>query len=176
MQKNWYLIYIKQNTEKKIVALLKKNQIESFCPVNCRQIKRSDTTKLTYEPLFNSYLFANLKESDFSIVERIKNVLGIVHWVHKPAKIRSEEIEAIRKFTHLYRDIALEKSPVNAGGIVNTVDGPTYSINRNIVSGKRNSIKLSLPSLGFRLIAQSETENVLSEGLNIFTNQFSEQL
>ncbi len=71
MQKNWYIIYTKPKCEKKIVAILSKKKIENFFPVNCKRVNYLRKSKLLYEPLFNSYVFANISESEMAKLKLI---------------------------------------------------------------------------------------------------------
>ncbi|MDQ6724040.1 MAG: transcription termination/antitermination NusG family protein [Thermoproteota archaeon] len=158
------MLYIKQRSDKKVIALLKRNKIEIFSPLRRSKLQHTRKSKLTYEPLFGSYLFANLAGEDFSLIKRIKNVISIVCWKDKPAKIRNEEIEGIKEFTSLYLNIEVEKIQVNIDDDdMNIMDRPQYTIDGNIVSAKSNSIKLDLPSVGFRMIAEIERKNKSGE-------------
>lgn len=156
MQKNWYVIYTKPKCEKKVAALLSRRKIENFCPLNCKQIRHSRKSKLLYEPLFDSYVFAYMYESDIPLLRHVENVVSLVYWKGQPAIIKNEEIEAIKEFTADHQDIKLERTKVNVNGEARIVDGSSYTMDGKILMIKNRSINVNLPSLGFRIIAEME--------------------
>ena len=87
MQKHWHILYTKAKCEKKVGGLLTKKKIKNFCPVHCRQISRYDRIKLVYEPLFSSYVFVYIHESEINGVKQLNNVVNLVYWKGQPAII-----------------------------------------------------------------------------------------
>lgn len=160
------MIYTRQNSEKRICALLKRKKIESFCPLNRRQVTHLRKSKFLSEPLFSSCIFASLGKDDFCILSKLKSVLTIIYWKDKPAVIQNEEIETIKDFVHLHRNIKLEKSNVDFVSM-KFINSPTYTINRNSVSVDASLIRVKLPSLGFVMIAETEREDIFERSLSI---------
>jgi transcription antitermination factor NusG len=163
MQKNWYIIYTKPKCEKKVASTFTKRKIEHFLPVNCVQLNSVRRRKIVYEPLFDSYIFAYFSEKDISQVKRVEGVLNLVYWKGKPATIQENEIEAIREFTSNHHDIKLEKTQIDLSGLARVVDGPQYSMERNILTIKNKMVKINLPSLGFTMIAEISSENLFND-------------
>jgi transcriptional antiterminator RfaH len=64
MQKNWYLIYTKNNWEKKIASKLSKRKIENYYPLHSVITNKNGKAKLQKVPLFPNYLFVKTAESD----------------------------------------------------------------------------------------------------------------
>lgn len=159
MQKNWYILYTKPKCEKKVSVLLAKRKIESFCPLNCRQIKHSRKSKLLFEPLFNSYVFAYTEESNIPLLKKFEGVVSLVHWKGLPATIKSEEIEAIREFSTTHHNIRLERTKVNVNGEASIVDGPSYTMDGKILMVKNRSFNVNLPSIGYTMIAEIEVDS-----------------
>lgn len=94
---NWYVIYTKPKWEKKVAQRLLEIGIESYCPV-ITQIKQwSDRKKKVEVPLFNSYVFVKLLESERNSVFQISGVVRYLFWLGKPAIVRDEEINIIKK-------------------------------------------------------------------------------
>lgn len=94
---NWYVIYTKPKWEKKVAERLLEIGIESYCPV-ITQIKQwSDRKKKVEVPLFNSYVFVKLLESERNSVFQISGVVRYLFWLGKPAIVRDEEISVIKK-------------------------------------------------------------------------------
>jgi transcription antitermination factor NusG len=158
MQKNWYMIYTRQNSEKRICALLKRNRLESFCPINRRQLTRFGKTKFLSIPLFSSYVFARLKKEDFGNLNRFKDILNIVYWKDQPAVIQNEEIETIKIFISENTDVRVEKSLVNDFTSPTVISDSSYAMQGDILNVKSNSVKIYLPSIGVTLIAENQRE------------------
>ena len=161
MQKNWYIIYTKVKCERKVASIFTKKRIENFIPMNSKQVTSRRKRKIIQQPLFESYLFANIPENEIRKVKIIDGVLNLVYWKQSPAIVRREEIEVIREFTSNHHDITLEKTGVNVNDVVKVVEGSRYSINGNILTVKNTTLKVNLPSIGYALIARIETDNAL---------------
>jgi transcription antitermination factor NusG len=94
---NWYVIYTKPKWEKKVAEKLNEIGIKSYCPV-ITQIKQwSDRKKKVEVPLFNSYVFVQLLESERNSVFQVSGVVRYLFWLGKPAIVREEEIDIIKK-------------------------------------------------------------------------------
>jgi len=160
MQKNWYVVYTKPKCEKKVAVLLTKRKIENFCPLNCIKIQSFRRSKILKEPLFKSYVFANIEESDISLFKQVENVVSLVYWKGKPAIIKDEEIEAIKEFTNDHQDIKLERTKITINGEARNIDNPSYTMEGKILMIKNRSFNVNLPSLGFTMIAEMEAESM----------------
>jgi transcription antitermination factor NusG len=168
MQKNWYMVYHRPGAHRKVLATLKKLQIESFCPHTLRDVNSSASSKKMSVPLFKNYLFANLAEIDFSLIKKVENIINIVYWMGQPARIKREEIEAIKEFTALFSDIQLKKMDVNNSIGVAVVDNPTYAVQGNLVSVNNEYTVVTLPSLGYTMTGELERKNVFVQDMNTF--------
>lgn len=166
MQKNWYIVYTKPKSEKKVAALFTKKKIENFCPLNCKLIRTSWRNKMLQEPLFSSYVFAYITETSIIQLKQTDGVISLVYWKGSPAIIKDNEIEAIKGFTIDYHNIKLERAIINLNNIARIVDGPDYSIEGKILTVKNKTVKVNLPSLGYTMIAEMETEDIMGRGIS----------
>jgi len=166
MQKNWYILYTKPKWEKKVAASLSKRKIENFFPLNCKQINLYSKMRICREPLFESYIFVKIMESEFEKVKSVYGILNFVYWKGKPAIIQEEEIEVIREFITDHQNIKLEKTKVNLNDVAKVIDGSKYSMTGNVLTVKNTIVKVNLPSLGFTLVANIETETPLRTELS----------
>jgi transcription antitermination factor NusG len=90
---NWYVVYTKPKWEKKVAEQLKKG-IACYCPLVTQVRQWSDRKKKVEVPLFNSYvLVARSTKIWFSI----GRVVRYLFWLGKPAIVRDEEIDTIKK-------------------------------------------------------------------------------
>lgn len=163
MNKNWYAVYTKPQCEKKVVAQLSKKKIESFAPVNNRYIGTGSKRKLVIEQLFPCFVFVNITEAEFTAVKQIGDVINFVYWLGRPAIIKAAEIENIYHFANRHNNILLTKIPVNVNGIVRITNAPCLDIKKGVLNANVNSIKITLPSLGYMM--QAETSIGVSEVL-----------
>jgi transcription antitermination factor NusG len=157
MQKNWYIIYTKPKWERKVTAKLKKRKIENFLPLHYKQITSFRRTKTQEEPLFQSYVFANVTENEIFKLISVDGVVNVVYWKGEPAKIKDAEIEIIKDFISDHQDITIEKIKVNENDVARVIDGSRYSISGNILTIKNTVAKVKLPSMGFTLVAKVGT-------------------
>lgn len=150
---NWYAVYTRPNREKKICGRLAKLKLETYHPLNYTNLSGSRKAKPKFTPLFQNYVFVKMEEKDFPRVKKISGVVNFLYWLGAPAKIAEEEIKAIREFSDYYQDIKIEKFDVDMTGTVKFMDDPIYSREGNFISVKSKSVKVNLPSLGYKLIA-----------------------
>jgi transcription antitermination factor NusG len=166
MLRNWYAVYTKPQKEKIVSSIFTKKGFECFCPLINTVKGKVNNKKPAFEPLFTSYVFVYLRESDISAVKSIQGVINVLYWKSKPAIIKSQEIDLIRNFTANYVNIKLLKSTVNMNENIRIKDDPSFSYSDNAVSVKYQTVKANLPSLGYTMIAErkiAEEETVYQE-------------
>jgi transcription antitermination factor NusG len=159
MKKNWYAVYTKPQCEKKVADLLRRKKIERYCPLNCIVRQRADQKKIVYDPLFTSFVFVQIEDLDLTKVKKIDGVINFIYWLGTPAVIADKEIETIKLFLKEYRNVKLERTPVDIGGSVQITNEPVMNEQSNNISVE-NKMKATLPSLGYMLIAEGQKTNV----------------
>jgi transcription antitermination factor NusG len=97
-EKKWYAIYTKPRWEKKIDSVLIRKGVESWCPLQKIERQWSDRKKIIEDPLFKSYVFVHINNGERAEVLRTDGVLNFVHYLGKPAVIKDEEINLIKKY------------------------------------------------------------------------------
>lgn len=158
--KKWFAVYTRPRWEKKVAEILTRRKIENYCPINKVVRQWSDRKKVIHEPLFTSYVFVRVSESDITSLKQSNGVINVVYWLGKPAVIRDSEIEAIRKFLSEHLNIKLEQMPVNVNDKVRVLSGPLMELEGQVLSVKNRAVKVALPSLGYLMFAEVETTNV----------------
>ena len=157
MNRNWYAVYTKPQSEKKVAALLLKKKIESFCPHNRVITGYGNKRKMVYEPLFPTFVFVLTSEIEMYEVRKTADVINFVYWLGKPAIIKTAEVEKIAQFNGAYYNIKVERSPVNAAAV-------SRIVNEAALTGVSSTkVKLNLPSLGFTMYAETIKEAVTFE-------------
>ena len=153
-KKQWYALYTRPRWEKKVADLLEKKKVEVYCPLNKVHRQWADRRKVILEPLFSSYVFVYVSEREHLSIKETDGVINLVYWLNKPAIIRNEEIDTIKKFLSEYDHVSLEKTEVNLNDKVRIINGPLMMWEGNVVEIRTNTIKITLPSLGQTLVAE----------------------
>jgi transcription antitermination factor NusG len=152
--KRWHAVYTRPRWEKKVADLLSKRKIENFCPLNKVVRQWADRKKTVYEPLFSSYVFVHATEMEHLAIRQTDGILNFVYWLGQPAVIKDEEIDAIYRFLEEHDNVKLEKIHVNISDKVRIVHGPLANREGDVLEVKRKSVRVSLPSLGYDMIAE----------------------
>lgn len=161
MNKHWYVLYTKSNCEKKVSDLLFKKGIEAYCPLNKVYRQWSDRRKQLSVPLFPSYVFVNVTENELSLLRNMTSkIVNVLYWLGRPAIIKNDEILEIKNFLHQHTSIKLEKRCVDINDQVVVIRGPFYNQKGIVKLIKNNTVVLSLPSLGYNMIAELEISNI----------------
>jgi len=153
-EKKWYAVYTRPRWEKKVADLLSRRRVENFCPLNRIVRQWADRKKIIYEPLFSSYVFVHAAEAEQLVIKQTDGILNFVYWLGKPAVIKGDEIAAIGEFLEDHENIKLEKINVSITDKVRIIHGPLANREGNVLEVKRNSVRVSLPSLGYDMVAE----------------------
>lgn len=160
MQKNWYVVYTRPQCEKKIASLLTKKKIENFIPLVCVETQKTRRNKVSYKPLFQSYVFVYATEQETFMLRQTDGVINLLYWLGRPAVINEAEINAIKEFTNDYQNIDLERLSVNSNMLERSIYRSSYEIEGNLVAIKNKTIKINLPSLGYAMIANLKEDSI----------------
>jgi transcription antitermination factor NusG len=163
-KKQWYALYTRPRWEKKVAELLAKKKVEVYCPLNKVHRQWADRKKVVLEPLFTSYVFVHVSEKEHLDIKQTDGVINFVYWLNKPAVIRNEEIDTIKKFLNEYDHVTVERTQVNLNDRVRIINGPLMMWEGNVVEIRTNTVKITLPSLGQTLVAEIRKDNLETIG------------
>ncbi|HJS00175.1 MAG TPA: UpxY family transcription antiterminator [Flavobacterium sp.] len=124
---NWYVVYTKPKWEKKVAEQLSKNEIECYCPLIVQERQWSDRKKKVEVPLFNSYIFVRLAEADRNLVFQSSGVVRYLFWLGKPAIVKDEEIDTIKKWLSIPDKYEISVSALQVGDKIVLESGPFKS-------------------------------------------------
>jgi transcription antitermination factor NusG len=146
--RNWYAFYVKPRHEKKASERLReKYEIEVFCPLKEERVQWSDRWKTVAKPYIPGYLFANVTEEERLKVLNDRSVFRIVCWKGKPAVIREEEIEAVKRITG-HPDVEnIRLEPLTRGDRVKIEAGELKELNGIVVLVKGDRAWVRLETL-----------------------------
>ena len=157
--KKWHIVFTRQGAEKKVCEQLYKKKIEHFFSTCTCYNSNDDKGRQVVKPLFERKVFALINDAEFIQIKSFDGVLQFVHWHNAPAILKPAEVDTIRNFTSLNKNIRVEKISVNATANMATV----FINNQNLTTlaiENRNVIKAILPSMGISLVADIERKNV----------------
>ena len=151
---NWYALYIKPRKEQKVAQQLEQLGFTIYLPLKTEIRQWSDRKKKVISPMFSSYVFIQIEESKRQEVFIIDGVLNYVFWLGKPAVIRDEEMEVMRReIDQPNSDIFV--TAIQPGEKIKLQDGVFKGQEATVEYISNQKIHLFLPSLGIKLIISS---------------------
>lgn len=153
----WRVLYTQARTEKKVFERLGEAGIKTYLPLYTTIRQWSDRKKKVTVPLFNSYIFVHVNES-----ERLKtlDVYGVVRYVQylgKPALVRQKEIDAIKRFLKKTEGFQIR---VEQGDQVEIATGPMEGVYGKVIRISKNKLILRIEQLNMSLIAEVDKTQV----------------
>lgn len=146
--KKWFVLYTKPKWEKKVAEQLKQKGIECYCPLITQVRQWSDRKKRVEVPLFNSYVFVHLEESERDLVFLSTGVVRYLFWLGKPAIVREVEIETIKKWLGSSNSENVSVVPYQVGDKIKVASGPFSSQEAIVQEVNKSHYLLVLESLG----------------------------
>ncbi|TZF84459.1 UpxY family transcription antiterminator [Pedobacter sp. BS3] len=153
LEKKWHVVFTRPRWEKKVADLLTKADIENYCPTTRVKRQWSDRKKIIIEPLFKSYVFVRVAEKQKWEVVNNMGVIDYVYYLGKPAIVRPQEIEEIKRFLNRHEYVRVGEATINAGDKVKINSGVFKDLEAEVTSRKGQKIVLNITSLGLALIA-----------------------
>jgi transcription antitermination factor NusG len=153
----WFAIYTKPRWEKKVNTALQRKGIESWCPLQKVERQWSDRKKIIEDPLFKSYVFVRIELNTNKLdVLMTDGVLNFVHYLGKPAIIKEEEVENIKKY------LAVEQAKIEIRALegfkeqekVRISHGVFMDNEGTVIRGGRKKVYVEIQSLGQVMIVE----------------------
>jgi transcription antitermination factor NusG len=160
--KTWHVIYTKSKWEKKVDALLTQNGYKSWCPLQKRERQWSDRKKIIEEPLFRSYVFIKTSKEDYTKILSTIGVVNFLYFLRKPAIIRDNEIEAIRKYLG-QSDATIEvvdMASMQAQSKVSINQGLFMGQKGEVVKASKKTVYVQLESMNMMMIVEFKASEV----------------
>ncbi|TAL43731.1 MAG: UpxY family transcription antiterminator [Chitinophagaceae bacterium] len=163
LNRKWYAVYTRPRWEKKVNRLLTEKGFESYCPLNKVRRKWSDRYKLVEEPLFKSYVFVKVEDTQRTAVRMTSGVINFVYGEKKPAVIREKEIQNIKKFLDEYENVIVKGvTSFKPHQRVKVTHGPLMDQEGEVLEVKNRQVQVAIDSLGYILIASIDKRKLIS--------------
>ncbi len=156
----WYAVYTKPRWEKKVASLLEDRGVEYYCPLNKVVKQWSDRKKIVMEPLFKSYVFVQVQEKKKWELMKIDGILNYVHYAGKPARIRDDEIDTIKKFLNEFKSVNVVESILSPNTKVRIRQGVMMDFHGILLEVKGRHASVRIESMGVQLTATFDKHNL----------------
>lgn len=134
--------------------------IENYCPINKVTRQWSDRRKVVLEPVFKGYVFVRIEDKIKWSVREVAGVLNFVYWLGKPAQIRNEEIDIIRKFLNEFTDVQVEPKGFVVNSEVRVRQGVLMNYKGVVVEVLGNRVVVKIDNLDLQLSAHFDKKNL----------------
>ncbi len=158
--KKWYVVYTRPRWEKKIASLLIEKGIENYCPLNKVTKQWSDRKKVVFEPLFKGYIFICINEIHKWNIKNIDGIINYIYWLGKPAVVRDNEINTIKKFLHEFEDVKVTELNVTTNDIVQIKQGIMMDYKGIVMEVLGSNARVKIDGMGLQLSAIFERNNL----------------
>ncbi|MEJ7912689.1 MAG: UpxY family transcription antiterminator [Chitinophagaceae bacterium] len=150
----WYAVYTRPGWERRVSDVLTRKGVETYCPLNRVRADRNERRRSDVEPLFPSYVFANVSEDQHVILKQTNGVINLVYWRGSPAVFSDGEIKAVGIFLREHPRVLLEKASVSLP-VAQTADGFLINTEKSGSGWPACVPTVILPSLGYTLVAEA---------------------
>ncbi|MFY8091430.1 MAG: UpxY family transcription antiterminator [Chitinophagaceae bacterium] len=158
----WRVLYVKPRTEKKVNEILLDEKIETWCPMHKVAKQWSDRIKVVEEPIFKSYIFVNIFLEQADKVKHTQGVLNYVYYLGKPAVVREQEIEEIKKYLKLDKAVATlqDSKTFNINDKVRISNGVFMNKGGKVTKTGKKKVYVQIESLGTVMSIEFSTADV----------------
>jgi len=158
--KTWYVVYTRPRWEKKVAAVLADRGVLHYCPLNKVQKQWSDRKKIVFEPLFKGYVFVQMDARHKWDIKQVDGIINFVYWLGKPAIVKDEEIDIIRKFLQEFNDVEVVNTTPQKNDNVLVKQGIMMDYKGIILELRGNKALVKVQSMGVELSALFDLKNL----------------
>ena len=97
IHKQWFVLYAKPNSEKKLAERLQAAGIECYCPTRTDVRQWSDRKKKVQVPVLPSMVLVHIEDKYRNRVFDFAQAVRYLFWMNKPAVVRDIEVESLRR-------------------------------------------------------------------------------
>ena len=156
----WLVAYTKPRNEKKALERLSQKGFTVYCPLKKEKKKWSDRWKWVESPLLPSYLFVWVAPSEQTEVLQDPSVVRWLYWLGKPAVVRDEEIETLRKWLNDFPEAEFQVEPLRAGDRVRVKNGALMGETATVLSTSSTKLELYLIELSAKITLNLKTNQI----------------
>ena len=145
---NWYVLYTRPRSEKKVEEQLLSLGINAYCPTRSEIKIWSDRKKRISKPVLPSMVLVNINDNNINRVFESPLVIRFMFWMGKRAVVRQSEVDILKKYLDgSYNSISSSSSSINVGDDFKL---PSFNNEKGIVRRiSNNNIWIYLKSIGY---------------------------
>jgi transcription antitermination factor NusG len=121
--RNWFALYTKSRSEKKVNQELINKGIECYLPLEKKLKIWSDRKKWVEEPFIRSYIFVKTEEYELQNALNTIGVVSVIKFGGKPARVQEEHINLIRSILSSNENFELSTEKFEPGEKVEVESG-----------------------------------------------------
>ena len=145
---NWYVLYTKPRSEKKVEEKLLSFGISAYCPTRSEIRFWSDRKKRIQVPVLPSIVLVNIDDKDINRVFECSGVIRYMFWLGKRAIVRQSEIDILKKY--LNGDYNFTNSKLSSIKVGDNFSLSSFNNEKGIVNRiSNNNIWIYLKSIGY---------------------------
>jgi transcription antitermination factor NusG len=165
--KQWYVIYTRSRSEKKVEAELLAKGIDCFLPLQKQLRQWKDRKKWVESPLISGYCFVHISRKEYDIVLQVQNVVCYVTFEGKAAIIPEQQIIYLQQMLKQFDfDIEISHENFESGKKVEVIKGPLIGLKGELIEirGKHKFIlRIDKMETSFTLEISSDYISALPE-------------
>lgn len=143
-----------------MASVLEINGFDIYCPVAKQLRQWSDRKKVVLEPVFRGYVFIYVDKNKLWDAVKFSGILSVVKHLGKPAIIREEEIDTIRKFLNEFENVEVRNIAIDENAKVRIKQGVLMNYEGIVLEVFGNTATVKINSLGLQLTAQFDKKNL----------------
>ena len=145
---NWYVLYTKPRTEKKVEEKLLSIGINAYCPTRNEIRYWSNRKKCIEVPALPSMVLVNIDENEINKVFKCSSVVKYMFWLGKRAIVKQSEIDILKKYLNgEYNFINSKSLDIKVG---DNFSLSSFNNEEGIVNRiSKNNIWIFLKSIGY---------------------------
>ncbi len=148
LEYNWNVLVVKPKSEKKVGQQLKELGFETCVPVQKQMRQWSDRKKMVESVLFTNYVFVATNTMKRNDVFQAGNVIRYLTYLNKPATLKVNEIELIKKLSNIDYPVTIGYDNFRIADTVEIVYGPLSGHKGKVIGmNGKHIVQLSLPNL-----------------------------
>ena len=146
---NWFAVYTLPRAEKKAYAEIVGKGIQAYLPLQRNLKQWSDRKKWVEEPLFRSYIFVNIPQSQYFDVLNTTGIVRYITFEGKAVSIPPRQIEAVKFFLSSDDPLPENMEHYLPGQSVEVIKGPLKGLFGELVqlAGKQK-VKVEISAVG----------------------------
>ena len=160
--KSWYVLYTKPRHEKKLAERLQSEGWAVYCPLKKTTKQWSDRKKVVEEALFPSFIFIQCQNQDRDQVFVHASAVRYLHWLRKPASVRSEEIESIRHWMGEVNHASITVESIPVGLKVRLSAGPLMGRLGKVKEHRGDQVIIVLDQLGIQVRVKAHETSLMT--------------